>query len=186
MRWLKVYDVVLLGFRLVKKEDAEVVEVECDAHPRICPHLLPQGFHRARIADAFDDKEGAPGGAGGAELKHLFHEVGVPIVVQVEEVDRYAGFEKKAGEVGCAQVVGLFAAGFQVEGGGRQAPGIDHGAGLGEIDQAKQQALHAQRLVQPFRTACGLHLLFERAQPGILVIGRALVDNAGDEVEGKG
>ena len=176
----------MLGYRLVEEEDAQVVQVESDAHARVLLHTFPERGHVPRIVDAFDDEQRAFGGAGGADAKHVFHEGGVPIVVQVEETDRHAGFEKEFGEVGGAYVVGMFAGGFQVKRRCCQTAGIDHGCGLGIIDKPEQKALHAQGFVQPFRIAGVLHLLFERAQLGILVVGRTLVDNAGDEVEGKG
>ena len=181
---LKVYDVILLGYRRVEEDDAHVEEVERDAHARMAAQAFPQMGHGGGVAHALDDKDRLSRGPGQAEAQGGFHLFGAAVVVHVEEVDRPV-----RREVLCRvrlHVDGPCARRLQVERRGGRRAHVQQGVRAGVVGDAEQQPPHAPSLVEHGPPLAPRHLPLLLPQLHIFIIGRALEGDALDEAKGKG
>ena len=181
---LKVYDVILLGYRRVEEDDAHVEEVERDAHARMAAQAFPQMGHGGGVAHALDDKDRLPRGPGQAEAQGGFHLFGTAVVVHVEEVDR--AVRREALRRVRLHVDGPGARRPQVERRGGRRAHVQQGVRAGVVGDAEQQPPHAPSLVEHGPPLAPRHLPLLLPQLHIFIIGRALEGDALDEAKGKG
>lgn len=103
----EVDEIVLFYLGTVEKDDSQIIQIECNACPVVLLYLFPECFHLLRIADALNNKESSSGGSRCTKVKHLLHKLLIPIMVQIQKIDRRIFLQKELRQIGSTHIIGF-------------------------------------------------------------------------------